>query len=93
MTLKEAVERSVRGDAKHLESVPVVETFRGQIVWDGIVEVFTVAKPPPDRAYVWKVESATGPEPEYVTVLGNPPIDSPLAAVRAWLVSEARKTP
>jgi hypothetical protein len=74
-----------------LETVPIVETFRGHTVWKGVVEVFRVLTPPPDRAYGWAVESTAGPE--YVAVIGNPPIDSPLAAVRAWIVSEARKTP
>ena len=27
-------------EAKHVESVPVKETFQGKTVWDGIVEVF-----------------------------------------------------
>ena len=28
------------GKAKHIESVPVTELFNGQVVWDGVVEVF-----------------------------------------------------
>ena len=89
MSAQLAVERATGSAVTHLESVPVVETFRGQAVWQGMVEVFSVAAPPPARAYGWAVESAEGPQ--YVAVLGTPPIDSPLAAVRAWLVSQARK--
>ena len=33
----------------------------------------------------WAVDSASGPQ--YVAVLGEPPADFPLAAVRVWLVS------
>ena len=55
-----------------------------------ISEVFTVANPPPERIYGWAVESASGGKPEDVTVRGESPIDSPLAAVRAWIVSQAR---
>ena len=84
-----AVERTVDGTVTHRESVPVVETFRGQTVWEGVVEVFTVAKPPPATAYGWAVDGET--EPQYVTVKGEPPVDSPLAAVRVWLVAESRK--
>lgn len=89
MSAQLAVERATGSPVTHLESVPIVETFRGQTVWEGVVEVFSVAQPPPDRAYGWAVDA--GGEPEYVAVLGTPPIVSPLAAVRAWLVSEARK--
>ena len=89
MSAQLAVERATGSRVTHLESVPIVETFRGQTVWQGIVEVFSVATPPPARAYGWAVESADGPQ--YIAVLGTPPIDSPLAAVRAWIVSEARK--
>ena len=83
-----AAERATGSRVTHIESVPVVETFRGQTVWEGMVEVFIVAKPPPARAYAWAVEGDNGPQ--YVAVLGVQPINSPLDAVRAWIVS-ARK--
>ena len=89
MSAQLAVERATGSKVVRVEYVPIVETFRGQAVWQGVVEVFSVNKPPPLVAYGWAVESADGPQ--YVAVLGTPPIDSPLAAVRAWLVSEARK--
>lgn len=89
MSAQLAVERATGSAVEHLESVPVVETFRGETVWNGTVEVFSVASPPPERAYGWAVEGKT--ETEYVAVLGNPPVDSPIAAVRAWLVSENKK--
>jgi len=86
------VERATGSMVDHLESVWVAETFRGETIWAGTVEVYRVLIPPPDRAYGWAVQSAKKPEePEYVAVLGTGPIDSPLAAVRAWIVSEARK--
>jgi hypothetical protein len=84
-----AVERATGRKAIHLESVPIVETFRGQTVWQGTVEVFAVANPPPARAYGWAVDSDQGPQ--WVAVLGTPPINTPLDAVRAWLVSQSRK--
>ena len=88
MSAQFAAERATGSRVTHLESVPIVETFRGQLVWQGMVEVFTVATPPPEHAYAWAVESDNGPQ--YVAVLGVPPINSPLDAVRAWIVS-ARK--
>ena len=54
-----------------------------------MVGVFEVATPPPALAYGWAVEGDT--EPQYVTVKGEPPVDSPLVAVRVWLVAQDRK--
>lgn len=88
MSAQLAAERATGSRVTHLESVPVVETFRGQLVWQGMVEVFTVAAPPPAQAYAWAVESDSGPQ--YVAVLGVPPINSPLDAVRAWIVSSRK---
>jgi len=88
-TIQRTVDATVEGPVTHRESVAVGETFRGQTVWEGIVEVFDVAEPPPAVAYGWAVDSDKGPQ--YVTVKGIPPAHSPLAAVRVWLVSRARK--
>ncbi len=66
-----------------------VETLRGQIVWEGIVEVFDVAEPPPAVAYGWAVGSDQ--RAQYVTMKGRGPADSPLAAVRVWLASQSQK--
>ena len=42
------------GKAKHVQSVPVIERFQGQIVWDGIVEVFDLSgHPKANRIYAW----------------------------------------
>lgn len=87
--IQKAVEQTVGGKVSHVESAAVVETFRGQTVWQGVVEVFRVEKPPPSVAYGWAVKGSG--EPDYVAVLGTPPIDSPLAAVRAWIVSQGKK--
>jgi hypothetical protein len=88
MSAQLAVERATGSPVEHVESVPVVETFRGKTLWQGIVEVFRVLKTPPERAYGWAVEGKK--EPQYVAVLGNPPVDSPIAAVRVWLVAQSK---
>lgn len=85
-----AVERAAGFPARHLHSAPVVETFNGKTVWEGIVETYRVASQPVSTAYGWAVDNGNG-EPEYVAVLGTPPINGPLDAVRAWLVSQIRK--
>ena len=78
MSAKLAAERATGSPVEHVESVPIVETFRGETIWKGIVEVFRVCKPPPELAYGWAVNAPEGVE--YVAVLGKPPVDSPLSA-------------
>lgn len=64
------------------ESVPVIETYKGETVWEGFVSIYDGAPAP---VYAWAVKSDSGPQ--YVAVKGGGRIDSPLAAVRAWLAS------
>ena len=40
--------------ATHIETVPVKETFQGETVWEGKVEVFDLHDhPKTDRVYAW----------------------------------------
>jgi hypothetical protein len=74
--------------ATHKESVPVRETFRGETIWDGIVEVFHLdGHPATDTAYAWLHDTGDPEKPfQHVTVLRVHPALSPLAAVRAFIV-------
>jgi hypothetical protein len=78
------------GKAKHLESVPVTEHFRGQSVWDGIVEVFNLeGHPKTDRVYAWSHATDDPDRPKrHVTVLHIPPAISPRSAVQVAIVQE-----
>ena len=87
--IKEAVEELYACKATHLESVPVKETFRGETVWEGVVEVFAVTDLKTDRVYAWRYPD--GKEYQYVTVVKVPPVDSPVTAVRAYLASLRKK--
>jgi hypothetical protein len=71
---------------RFVEAVPVAETYRGAVVWEGNVSTFESAV---GKVYAWAVEG--GKESQFVAMLALPPIDSPLAAVRAWLDSQVRK--
>ncbi|MGI4827748.1 MAG: hypothetical protein ACRYFU_06105 [Janthinobacterium lividum] len=79
-------------DATHRESIPVKETWNGQTVWDGVVEVFDLrGHPKTDTAYAWSHDTDDPENPRrHVTVLHLHPALSPLAAVRAALVQEYR---
>jgi hypothetical protein len=77
-------------EATHVESVPVKEMFRGQTVWDGVVEVFDLrGHPTANRVYAWAHDTDDPQKPRrHVTVLHIPPVTSALAAVKAAIVQE-----
>jgi hypothetical protein len=79
-------------NATHVESVPVVEEFQGETVWEGTVEVFeTRDHPKAKRIYAWG--HVTGEDDQarrYVCVLELPPVTSPQTAVKAGIISEIK---
>jgi hypothetical protein len=78
-------------EATHRKSVPVKETFRGETVWEGIVEVFDLqGHPKASRAYAWTNETDDPTKPHHITVLHLGPIKSAVDAVRAAIVKEFR---
>jgi hypothetical protein len=76
-----------------VESAPVHEIFRGQTVWKGFVEVFTLTgHPKAKKAYAWS--HPEGPDDtgeRFVAVLEIPPVESPVTAVRASIMADAQK--
>jgi len=92
ITELQAVIRRLHGvESKHVESVPVKETFQGRTVWEGIVEVFELhGHPKAVKAYAWSHEADGPKKRKHVTVLHVEPITSAAAAVRAAIVQEFR---
>ena len=85
--------RNLHGvESKHIESVPVKETFQGRTVWEGVVEVFELIEhPTAPRLYAWSHETDDPENPRrHVTVLHGHPVTSPVAAVRAFIIQEFR---
>src|SRR6266545_7799019 len=76
----------------YVETVPVIETFQCETVWQGDVEVFDIrGHPKAKRAYAWG--HATGENDQarrYFTVLELPPVNSAQTAVRAAIMSEIK---
>ena len=70
----------------YLDSVSVVERFKGKVAWDGIVFVFGLYRPPKQLCYGWVDPDAQ----TLVTVLNRPPVDSPETAVRAYIASRGK---
>ncbi|MEP6667861.1 MAG: hypothetical protein ABJF10_01840 [Chthoniobacter sp.] len=84
------MEKAAECPAKHLETVAVVDTFRGQTMWEGAVEVFElVGHPKARRAYGWI--DGKGKDRRFTAVLEIPPVKDALTAVRAAIVSQAKK--
>jgi hypothetical protein len=75
--------------AEWQESVPVKETFQGQIIWEGIVQVFKlIDHPSTKKCYAWSYLIDDSGKRKFVAVLNEGPIDSPKAAVEASIISE-----
>ncbi|MGB7923377.1 MAG: hypothetical protein WCF57_09050 [Pyrinomonadaceae bacterium] len=91
--LKNAIRKLHGYEADHVETVPVKETFQGQTVWQGEVEVFDIrGHPLASRVYAWAHETEDVDKPKrHVTVLHIPPVVSPETAVRAAIIQEYRQ--
>jgi len=88
--LKDAI-LSLHGcESEYTGTQEVIETFKGETVWSGNVEVFNVSgHPKANRCYAWA--HATGKDDRdirYVVVLELPPVDSPERAVQAAVAAE-----
>lgn len=89
--LKLAVERTHGGTAMLAQSVPIRETFGEQTVWEGVVHVFDLEGPPTaNRAYAWSSPIEGSDKRRFFAVLHQPPVTSPLEAVRAAIVAEQK---
>jgi hypothetical protein len=90
--LRDVIRKLHGVESKHLESVPVKETFQGRTIWEGVVEVFDlIGHPSATRLYAWSHQTDDPKQPRrHVTVLHTDPINSPLLAVRAVIVQDFR---
>lgn len=79
--------------ATWVESVGVRETFNGETVWDGEVQVFDLqGHPRAARCYAWSY-ATEGAKRRFVAVLDDGgAINSPVKAVRAAIVAESKAT-
>ena len=87
--LKDAIEIMHHCKAQHLRSEPVIDLFRGEVAWDGVVETFDIqGHPKAQRCYAWSfIENG---EPQYTTVLEIPPVDSAESAVKVAVASKGK---
>jgi hypothetical protein len=88
--LQHAIHKLHGVHSTHVKSVPVTEKFNGQVIWDGIVEVFQIhGHPKATHAYAWSHETDDPKQPKRsVTVLNIPPAVSPETAVQVAIMQE-----
>jgi hypothetical protein len=90
--LQRAVERMHTCKATLIQSVPIVETFEGKTVWEGIVHVFDLeAHMTATRAYAWSSAIEGSDKRRFFAVLHQGPVKSPAEAVRAAIVAETKQ--
>jgi len=90
--LKDTIRRLYGVDSSHVETVAVKESFEGETIWEGKVEVFELYDhPETDKLYAWvhEMDDIDNPERD-VTVLHIYPITSPQLAVRAAIIQKFR---
>jgi len=90
--LEDVIRKLHGAESRHVDSVPVKETFQGKTVWEGVVEVFElIGHPKTLGLYAWSHDTDDSKKPKrHVTVLRMGPITSPEAAVRAHIIQEFR---
>ena len=90
--LADAIRQTHGVAGTHLKTVPIRETFKGKVAWEGEVEVFSVEHPSgATRCYCWGYPSDADPNrTEFVCVLGTGPVISPLTAVQAAIRAQGR---
>jgi hypothetical protein len=90
---KEALARAILDlhgcKAIWVESVPVKEVFKGETVWEGVVQVFEIqGHPKATRCYAWSYKLEGSKKRQFFTVLHQGVVDLAEKAVRAAIASE-----
>jgi hypothetical protein len=84
-----AVETMPHCNARHEASPPIRETFRNQIVWEGVAESFALTgHPKPKRCSIWSYQN--NGKTQYAVTMEIPPVESPQAAVKVAIAAEVR---
>jgi hypothetical protein len=71
---------------RFIETLVVLEKFKEETVWHGLVSVFGLQRPEEELCYAWFDSDGK----TLVTVLNRPPVESPATAVRTYIASRAR---
>ncbi len=90
--LKKAI-RNLHGcDSTWMQAARAKETFEGETVWEGFVQVFDlIDHPKAKRCYAWSHALDDSDKRRFVAVLHQEPVTTPGAAVRASIVQQSRE--
>jgi hypothetical protein len=79
-----------KADSTWLESIPVLESFQGKTVWEGVVELFELRNhPKAKRCYAW---SNHDPQNKQMSaVLELPPAKNAHDAVKVHIVQQVNQ--
>ncbi|HUR47175.1 MAG TPA: hypothetical protein VMZ27_14945, partial [Candidatus Saccharimonadales bacterium] len=87
--LQQVIRQLHQCESIHLESVPVQESFRGKVVWEGEVEVFTTSDHPKvNRIYAWQFIDKEKKE-RFAAIPALRTIPSAAVAVKVFLMTES----
>ena len=85
--LLDAVMQHTNCTAVHIQTQPVRLYINTQLAWKGKVEVFQLKDHSQAKlAYAWGVKNDQK-KMHYIVILGIPPLDSPLMAVKAYVAT------
>lgn len=88
--LLNAVEMRANCSAQYLQTQPVRISVDGKVLWDGKVEIFQLSNhPQAKQAFGWWFQNKEN-KTEYVAIMGVPPLDTPLAAVKAFAATHGK---
>ena len=86
--IQDSIEKRTNCVANYFQTQPVRISQDGEILWKGKVEVFKIqGYPQASLGFGWGFENAQK-KIEYVIVVGVPPLDNPISAVKAYLASK-----
>jgi hypothetical protein len=88
--LQDAIRHMHGCESRWVESVPVHEKHGDETVWAGEVQVFDlVGHPKAQRAYAWS-HATEGTRRRFHAVLGLPPVNDAVMAVRTAVLAEVK---
>jgi hypothetical protein len=90
VVLQEVIRKLHGCESEHVGSIPITEHFRDKVVWEGVVEVFSLRDhPKAKRCYAW-FHHQDDQTMRYVAVLELPPVTSARKAVQVAIAAEAK---
>lgn len=91
--LTAAVEKLAECAAEFKQDDHIVESFQGEVIWDGPVATFALTgHPDASQCYAWSEYIKETGKRRYYTVLAISPISTPWDAVRASIVFDHRQS-